>query len=107
MVFAHTLLDADGSLEVVMLEARDTCSGPTARNGGHIIPLRHHDYLDLKKKPGTEAAKQIIRCFDRAKEKLGRYLEELPGRKGGWGTMEGPVEMQLANGSSRRRAGRI
>ncbi len=43
---------AAGSLEVVMLEARDAYSGPTAQNGGHITPLRHHDYLDLKKKPG-------------------------------------------------------
>ncbi|PBK79865.1 hypothetical protein ARMGADRAFT_101812 [Armillaria gallica] len=89
-----------------MLEARDACSVAIARNGGHITPLRHHDHLDLKKKPGAEAAKQIIRWFDRAKEKLGRYLEELPGKKGGWGTMEGPVEMQLADGSSRRQAGR-
>ncbi len=63
-MFAHTLLDADGSLEVVMLEARDACSGTTVRNGGHITPLRHHDYLDLQKKPGTEAVKQIIRWFD-------------------------------------------
>ncbi|PBK89194.1 hypothetical protein ARMGADRAFT_1083740 [Armillaria gallica] len=58
--FARTLLGTDGSLEVVMLEARDACSGATARNGGHITPPLYHDYLDLKKKHGAEAAKQII-----------------------------------------------
>ncbi|KAK0245309.1 hypothetical protein EDD85DRAFT_783253 [Armillaria nabsnona] len=44
--FARTLLDADGSMEIVMLEARDACSGVTARNGGHITPPLYHDYLD-------------------------------------------------------------
>ncbi len=57
--FARTLLDADWSLEAVMLEVRDTCSGATVRNGGHITPQLYHGYLDLKKH-GTEAAKQII-----------------------------------------------
>ncbi|PBK59145.1 hypothetical protein ARMSODRAFT_1027643 [Armillaria solidipes] len=47
-----------------------------------------HDYLDLKKKSGAEAAKQIIKWFDGAKERLGRYLEELPSEKGGWVTTE-------------------
>ncbi|SJL14319.1 uncharacterized protein ARMOST_17775 [Armillaria ostoyae] len=32
----------------------------TARNGGHIASPLYHDYLDLKKKHGAEAAKQII-----------------------------------------------
>ncbi|KAK0245304.1 FAD dependent oxidoreductase-domain-containing protein [Armillaria nabsnona] len=133
--FARTLLDTDGSLEVVMLEARDACSGATARNGGHITPPLYHDYLDLKKKHGAEAAKQIIQfrlshldelisvaeeeglteesqcrkvdtydvyfdkaVFEGAKEKLGRYLEELPSEAGGWGTTEEPAGMQLADG---------
>ncbi|KAK0207927.1 hypothetical protein DFS33DRAFT_1458941 [Desarmillaria ectypa] len=124
--FARTLLDVDGSLEVVMLEARDACSGATARNGGHITPPLYHDYLDLKKKYGAEAANEIIKfrlchldelisvakeeslteesqcrkvdtydvffdkkVFEAAKEKLSRYLEELPSEKGGWGTTEG------------------
>ncbi len=133
--FARTLLDADGSLEVVMLEARDACSGATARNGGHITPPLYHDYFDLKKKHGAEAAKQIIQfrlshldelisvaeeeglteesqcrkvdtydvyfdkdVFEGAREKLERYLEELPSEKDGWGTTEGPAGMQLADG---------
>ncbi|PBK79877.1 hypothetical protein ARMGADRAFT_1092744 [Armillaria gallica] len=54
--------------------------------------------MDLKKKPGAEAAKRIIRLLDGAKEKLGRHLEELPSEKGGWGTAERPAGMQLADG---------
>ncbi|PBK58190.1 hypothetical protein ARMSODRAFT_984034 [Armillaria solidipes] len=97
-VFARTLLDTDRSLEVVMLEVRDACSGATARNEGHITPLLYHDCLDLKKKHDMEAAKQIIKWFDGAKEKLGRCLEELPSETDGWGTMDGPAGMQLADG---------
>ncbi len=36
--------------------------------------------------------------FERAKERLGRYLEELPSKTGGWGTTNGPARMQLADG---------
>ncbi len=32
------------------------------------------------------------------KEKLDRYLEELPSEKGGWGTSDGLAGMQLADG---------
>ncbi|KAJ7442267.1 FAD dependent oxidoreductase [Mycena latifolia] len=53
--------DAAAVLKVVMLEARDACSGATARNGGHITPLLYHDYLALKKEHGTEMAKSIVR----------------------------------------------
>ncbi|SJL05197.1 uncharacterized protein ARMOST_08563 [Armillaria ostoyae] len=97
-----------------MLEARDACSGATTRNGGHITPPLYHDYLDLKKKHGAEAASltEESQCrkvdtydvyfdkdvFEGAKEKLGRYLEELPSEKGGWGATEGPAGMQLADG---------
>ncbi|KAF5377204.1 hypothetical protein D9615_006477 [Tricholomella constricta] len=48
-------------LQVVMLEARDACSGATGRNGGHITPLLYAEYTRLKEQYGVEAAKQIIR----------------------------------------------
>ncbi|KAJ7612451.1 FAD dependent oxidoreductase [Mycena polygramma] len=61
--FARTLLglsSKDNSPNIVMLEARDACSGATARNGGHITPPLFHDYLTLKEEHGTEMAKSII-----------------------------------------------
>ncbi|SJL03056.1 uncharacterized protein ARMOST_06401 [Armillaria ostoyae] len=89
----------------------------TARNGRHITPTLYHNYHDLKKKHGAEAAKQIIRrglteenqcrecnvffdkdVFEGIKEKLGCYLEELPSEKGGWGTTKGSAGMQLTDG---------
>ncbi|KAF7356564.1 Fad dependent [Mycena venus] len=64
--FARTILgfepeDNSDLPQIVMLEARDACSGATARNGGHITPLLFHDYLTLKKQFGAERAKSIIR----------------------------------------------
>ncbi|KAJ7765416.1 nucleotide-binding domain-containing protein [Mycena maculata] len=60
--FSRTLLgfNAADSLQIVMLEARDACSGATGRNGGHITPPLYHDYLALKKEHGPEMAKSII-----------------------------------------------
>ncbi|TFK57733.1 FAD dependent oxidoreductase [Heliocybe sulcata] len=50
-----------GSLTIVMLEAREACSGATARNGGHINPPLWHDYADLKGVYGEKEAKTIIK----------------------------------------------
>ncbi|KAF9014891.1 FAD dependent oxidoreductase-domain-containing protein [Cyathus striatus] len=65
--FVRELLDysaehpsSDGPLQVVMLEAREICSGATGRNGGHITPLLYHDYLQLKHKYGMHMARKII-----------------------------------------------
>ena len=77
---ARTLLKQGGDdLKVLMLEARQTCSGATGRcepfhlllvmifiwhlcrNGGHVKPPLQHDYARLKKKLGAEQAAKIIR----------------------------------------------
>ncbi|KAJ7649372.1 nucleotide-binding domain-containing protein [Mycena polygramma] len=48
-------------LRVVMLEARDVCSGATGRNGGHVSPNTYQDYAELEAKYGERAAQAIIR----------------------------------------------
>ncbi|KAI0307404.1 FAD dependent oxidoreductase [Multifurca ochricompacta] len=48
-------------LRVLVLEARDVCSGATGRNGGHINPPLFHDYAQLKSEFGIDSAKRIIR----------------------------------------------
>jgi len=81
---ARTLLDryeetSDGPLKVVMLDARDACSGATGRcvwdiylsihiqftllfrNGGHINAPSYHDYASLKKEFGIAEAQKVIR----------------------------------------------
>ena len=85
--FAYNALAREGALDVVMLEAREVCSGATGRsafvpllisylpfnahtlcyrlrNGGHINPPLYHDYAELKEKYGQSAAKTLIafRC---------------------------------------------
>ncbi|KAH9949474.1 FAD dependent oxidoreductase [Amylocystis lapponica] len=79
--FAHNALSRHGSLNVIMLEARDVCSGATGRygqcssglpivhsshhgthrNGGHINAPLYHDYSQLKEKYGDVTAKKMIR----------------------------------------------
>ncbi|KAF8999557.1 FAD dependent oxidoreductase [Hymenopellis radicata] len=61
---------------VVMLEARDVCSGATARNGGHITPQLYHDYQALEKDVGVETAKRIVRFRRAHLQALSRVAEE-------------------------------
>ncbi|KAK7000892.1 FAD dependent oxidoreductase-domain-containing protein [Favolaschia claudopus] len=62
--FARTVLgfeqESENVPQVVMLEARDTCSGATGRNGGHITPVLYHDYPVVRKRLGPEMAKRVI-----------------------------------------------
>ncbi|KAH9481387.1 hypothetical protein JR316_0005912 [Psilocybe cubensis] len=52
--------DTTGRLNVLMLEARDVCSGATGRNGGHASPIIYNEYFGLKKHHGAAVALQII-----------------------------------------------
>lgn len=45
---------------VVMLEARDICSGATGRNGGHILETAD-EYAELSDVFGEDAARKILR----------------------------------------------
>ncbi|KAJ3874410.1 FAD dependent oxidoreductase [Lentinula edodes] len=62
---ARTLLrelgENSSDVRVVMLEAREVCSGATARNGGHITPAWYHQYPELVKTYGKETAHEIIK----------------------------------------------
>ncbi|KIM41712.1 hypothetical protein M413DRAFT_444955 [Hebeloma cylindrosporum] len=61
---AKALLEQDRGTEpvkIVMLDARDACSGATGRNGGHISPNVYNEYLDLKKAHGVSRAHEILR----------------------------------------------
>ncbi|KAJ7449412.1 nucleotide-binding domain-containing protein [Mycena galericulata] len=65
---ARTLLDSyhvnsqnKTPLCVVMLDARDVCSGATGRNGGHVSPNTYQDYAQLARTYGARAARDIMR----------------------------------------------
>ncbi|KAJ5378615.1 hypothetical protein N7509_011734 [Penicillium cosmopolitanum] len=47
-------------LRIVMIEARETCSGATGRNGGHIKCAAYLEYSSLKSRYGIDSAKKIL-----------------------------------------------
>lgn len=61
---AHTILDQSHkrgiSPEIVVLEARNFCSGATGRNGGHVKCSAYVEYAGLKTRFGAEHAKKLL-----------------------------------------------
>ncbi|RKP39769.1 FAD dependent oxidoreductase [Dimargaris cristalligena] len=55
---------------VVVLEARETCSGATGRNGGHIIPLHCRYFNERVRSDGFATTAQITRFEHRTLEQL-------------------------------------
>ncbi|KAA1470062.1 DAO-domain-containing protein [Dentipellis sp. KUC8613] len=49
-----------GPLSVVVLEARDFCSGATGRNGGHLAPVSFFGFRNRVAKYGVESAKRTV-----------------------------------------------
>ncbi|KAK1238084.1 hypothetical protein MKX08_002663 [Trichoderma sp. CBMAI-0020] len=81
---AKTVLELSSSssksgLKVVVLEARQLCSGATARNGGHIKCAPHEEFARLRKTFGEEKAKKVVRMEMRHLEVLKRVGEEVQG----------------------------
>ncbi|KAH9850572.1 FAD dependent oxidoreductase [Lenzites betulinus] len=62
---AYNILSRETRLKIVILEAREVCSGATGRNGGHINAPLYHDYDELEDAHGVDIAKRII-AFRRA-----------------------------------------
>ncbi|EKM60536.1 uncharacterized protein PHACADRAFT_246535 [Phanerochaete carnosa HHB-10118-sp] len=60
--FVYNALSRDDSIRVLMLEARDVCSGATGRNGGHINPPLWNDWNYLKAQYGEKDAR-ILNSF--------------------------------------------
>ncbi|KAF8126969.1 FAD dependent oxidoreductase [Boletus edulis] len=78
---ARTLLDrvhAEGKQlpVLLMLEARDVCSGATGRNGGHITPSLYQDFEILRQDHGDAAAHKIIKFRLAHLHELRRAAEE-------------------------------
>lgn len=47
-------------LDIVMLEARETCSGATGRNGGHLKPDAYYSYKKYKSMYGATEAEALL-----------------------------------------------
>lgn len=77
---AKTVLELSSSekaLKVVVLEARQLCSGATARNGGHIKCAPHEEFARLRRTLGEEKAKKVVRMEMRHLEVLKGVGEEM------------------------------
>ncbi|KAJ9608200.1 hypothetical protein H2200_007188 [Cladophialophora chaetospira] len=58
----YTLEKNDGNRpSVVILEARDVCSGATGRNGGHVKPDLYYNAVLLEKMFGPQMAEQLTK----------------------------------------------
>ncbi|KAF2199067.1 FAD dependent oxidoreductase-like protein [Delitschia confertaspora ATCC 74209] len=60
-LLAYNLLNALPDSNIVMLEAREVCSGATGRNGGHTKAASYREYLAHKEVLGKEEALRIAR----------------------------------------------
>ncbi|KAK4547371.1 hypothetical protein LTR36_001027 [Oleoguttula mirabilis] len=58
---AYNLLSKHPDASVVMLEARQACSGATGRNGGHTKAASYRSFLDHEKELGLAEAIKIAR----------------------------------------------
>ncbi|KAI6039222.1 FAD dependent oxidoreductase [Pisolithus marmoratus] len=63
-------------VRVLMLEARDACSGATGRNGGHISPPLYHDWAALQEQYGEVIAQKVIKFRLAHLQELRRVAEE-------------------------------
>ncbi|PYI07540.1 DAO-domain-containing protein [Aspergillus sclerotiicarbonarius CBS 121057] len=79
---AYTLLTQSDSaepkdgLKIVLLEARELCSGATGRNGGHIKCASYSDYALFKRRFGRERAKKLLEFERKALPLLVGFAQE-------------------------------
>ncbi|KAJ4312617.1 hypothetical protein N0V94_007344, partial [Neodidymelliopsis sp. IMI 364377] len=60
-MIAYNLLKAQPGAQILMLEARELCSGATGRNGGHTKAASYRSYLRNVEELGKEEALRIVR----------------------------------------------
>jgi glycine/D-amino acid oxidase-like deaminating enzyme len=60
-MIAYNLLNTQPDARIVMVEAREICSGATGRNGGHTKGATYRSYLQYVNELGTEEALKIAR----------------------------------------------
>ncbi|KAK7456396.1 hypothetical protein VKT23_010644 [Stygiomarasmius scandens] len=73
---ARTLGDVDHKLDVVVLEAREFCSGATGRNGGHLTPYSFFNFRDYQSRFGTEQAVKSLELEMRTAREMVKILED-------------------------------
>ncbi|KAJ1660434.1 hypothetical protein IWQ61_000651 [Dispira simplex] len=77
---AYHLLDqaakANLTLEILVLEAREACSGATGRNGGHIIPIHCRYWGERCQTDGQETTVALTRFEHRTMTQIIEFVEK-------------------------------
>ncbi|RDA94954.1 hypothetical protein CP533_0187 [Ophiocordyceps camponoti-saundersi (nom. inval.)] len=58
---AHAALELEPDLRIVVVEARQLCSGATGRNGGHVKVVPHEELARLARRYGHQTARRLVR----------------------------------------------
>lgn len=72
---AYKLLQADPSASIVMLEARQTCSGATGRNGGHCRAGRYLEFKEDLEQFGEEEAVLMEKLEEDNVKNVGEFIK--------------------------------
>ncbi|WVQ62711.1 uncharacterized protein L199_000859 [Kwoniella botswanensis] len=76
-VTAHALLtDADRPASVVVLEAREICSGASGRNAGHCRPDESRGFTAFSALHGKEEAKHILKSERDTFERVNEFIQK-------------------------------
>ncbi|KAJ4152971.1 hypothetical protein LMH87_009486 [Akanthomyces muscarius] len=77
---ARTILELSRTpSSVLVLEARDICSGATGRNGGHIKTSPYHSFIELRKTLSSdEEARDVVRFLMRHLPLLKEFAAKYP-----------------------------
>ncbi|KAH7007025.1 FAD dependent oxidoreductase-domain-containing protein [Ilyonectria destructans] len=73
---AYTLYSKRPNLQIVIVEARDLCSGATGRNGGHIKAMSPGAWFDRKKQFGVQEAVRIMEYEHSHLEEMASCIKE-------------------------------
>lgn len=73
---ARTLYSRRPGLKVVLVEARDVCSGATGRNGGHIKAMSPGSWFDRKQHHGVQEALRIMEFEHSHLDKMASCIKE-------------------------------
>lgn len=76
MSIARTLYSKRPGLKIVMVEARDICSGATGRNGGHIKVMSYNVWLERKRRFGIEEAVRWTEFEHSHLEEMAAYVKD-------------------------------
>jgi glycine/D-amino acid oxidase-like deaminating enzyme len=74
-LYKHQYLNQN-PLTITMLEARETCSGATGRNGGHLKPDVYYSYKRYSDKYGRETAETLMEFEAKHIDEMSKLISE-------------------------------